>query len=99
MFEVPAAMQGKRVLLHFGAVGLSSLGMGEWKAKLVTHIGGSVSFAFRYHSVLHDGKNELVVRAFDDTTSGKQPTGKQTHSVSEGLRLHQDHRYLAARRA
>jgi hypothetical protein len=82
-FEVPAAMQGKRVLLHFGGVDYQSW---VWvNGQLAgTHVGGNVSFALEITRLLRAGSNELVVRALDDTTSGKQPTGKQTHTVSEG---------------
>ncbi len=82
-FEVPAAMRSRRVLLHFGGVDYQTW---VWvNGQLAgTHVGGNVSFSFDITPFLRDGSNELVVRAFDDTTSGKQPTGKQTHSVSEG---------------
>ncbi|MBP7934705.1 MAG: beta-galactosidase [Phycisphaerae bacterium] len=83
MFEVPAAMRGKRILLHFGAV--------DYKAtvwvngqEVGTHTGGSAPFAFEITKVLRDGANEVVVYGFDDTASGRQPTGKQTFTVSEG---------------
>jgi beta-galactosidase/beta-glucuronidase len=82
-FDVPAGMKGKRVLLHFGGVDYQTW---VWlNGNLVgTHVGGDVSFAFDITRFLRDGSNELVVRAFDDTASGRQPTGKQTHTVSEG---------------
>ena len=82
-FEVPASMKGKRVRLHFGAVDYQAW---VWvNGQLAgSHVGGSVAFNFDITSLLQDGSNELVVHVFDDTASGKQPTGKQTHSVSEG---------------
>jgi hypothetical protein len=82
-FEVPAAMKGKRVRLHFGGVDYRAW---VWvNGQLVgEHSGGNVAFSFDITKLLRDGPNELVVRAFDDTTSGCQPTGKQTHNVSEG---------------
>ncbi|MEN6309242.1 MAG: glycoside hydrolase family 2 TIM barrel-domain containing protein, partial [Anaerohalosphaeraceae bacterium] len=46
--------------------------------------GGNAAFAFEVTDVLTTGKNEVVVRVFDDTRSGQQPTGKQAHGVSEG---------------
>src|SRR5690606_2199075 len=49
-----------------------------------SHVGGNVSFAFDITPLLREGQNELVVRAFDETAGGKQPTGKQTHTISEG---------------
>ncbi len=82
-FEVPAAMRGQRVLLHFGGVDYQTW---VWVngQRVGTHVGGDVSFSFDITKYLHDGSNEVVVHAFDDTASGDQPTGKQTHTVSEG---------------
>jgi hypothetical protein len=82
-FAVPAAMQGKRVLLHFGGVDYQTW---VWinGQPVGSHVGGNVSFSFDITPFLRPGSNEVVVHAFDDTASGKQPTGKQTHTVSEG---------------
>lgn len=83
MFEVPDAMKGKRILLHFGGVDYKT-----WvylNGKLVgDHVGGCVGFAFDVTSFLKPGQNELVVRVFDDTAGGDQPAGKQTATVSKG---------------
>ena len=83
LFDRPDTMKNKRVLLHFGAV--------DYRARVWvngqlagTHTGGDVSFAFDITPLLQNTKNELVVQAFDDTASGNQPTGKQTHTVSQG---------------
>jgi len=89
-FEVPAAMReamrdGGRVLLHFGGI--------DYKATVWIngnlaggHTGGNVSFSLDITRLLRaDGAaNEIVVRALDDTASGNQPTGKQTHNTSQG---------------
>jgi hypothetical protein len=82
-FEVPAAMRGQRVRLHFGGV--------DWQTWVYvnghsagTHIGGDVAFSFDITKFLRDGSNELVVQVFHDCAGGNQPTGKQTHTVSEG---------------
>ena len=82
-FEIPAAMRGQRVRLHFGGVDYQTW---VWVngQRVGTHVGGNVSFSFDITKFLRDGSNEIVVHAFDDTASGKQPTGKQTHTVSEG---------------
>ncbi|HEY9173025.1 MAG TPA: sugar-binding domain-containing protein [Verrucomicrobiae bacterium] len=82
-FELPVAMKGKRVRLHFGSVDYQTW---VWVNGQLAgeHVGGNVSFSFEITKFLRDGQNELVVRAFDDTASGRQPTGKQTHTVSEG---------------
>jgi hypothetical protein len=83
MFEVPAAMQGQHVRLHFGAV--------DYEARVWVngrpagaHVGGSVPFDFEVTKLLRAGENELVVNVFHDVAGGREPTGKQTHTVSEG---------------
>jgi len=83
MFEVPASMKDQRVILHFGGVDYQSWVYVNGQAA-GTHIGGNVAFSFDITKLLRPGQNELVVRAFDNTASGNQPTGKQTHTVSEG---------------
>ena len=77
-FEVPAAMQGRRLLLHFGAV--------DWHATVWVngklageHKGGYTPFVFDVTALVGPGVNELVVSARDDTRSGLQATGKQAH--------------------
>ena len=83
MLELPAAMQGHRVLLHFGGVDYKT-----WVyvngALAGTHMGENVAFGFDITKLLHAGPNELVVRVFDDLRSGLQPGGKQAHNKSEG---------------
>ncbi len=82
-FVTPDNMAGKRIMLHFGAVDYQA-----WvylNGSLIgSHRGGNVAFSFDVTANLKAGENELVVRVFDDTRSGLQATGKQTHSVSEG---------------
>jgi len=82
-FELPASLKGKRVRVHFGGVDYQAW---VWvNGRLAgSHIGGNVGFTFEITKLLRDGQNEIVVRAYDDTASGRQPTGKQTHTVSEG---------------
>jgi len=82
-FEVPAAMQGRRVPLHFGGADYQSgaRGTGQHARQ---HVGRDGPIALEVTRLLRAGSNEIVVRALDETTSGKQPTGKQTHTVSEG---------------
>jgi hypothetical protein len=76
-------MKGQRIRLHFGGVDYQS-----WvyvNGKLAgTHIGGDVAFAYDITPLLVSGSNVVVVKVFDNTASGLQPTGKQTHTVSEG---------------
>jgi hypothetical protein len=82
-FQVPPAMQGKRVRLHFGAVDYQAR---VWvNGHLVgSHTGGSVPFDFDVTRLLQDGDNDLVVSVFHDVAGGREPTGKQTHTISEG---------------
>ena len=83
MFDVPATMKGKRILLNFGAV--------DYKAWVYvngqlagTHVGENAAFGFEVTPFLKEGGNEVVVRVFDDLRSGLQPGGKQAHNKSEG---------------
>ena len=82
-FELPAAMKGKRVRIHFGGV--------DYKAWVYingqlagTHIGENVAFAFDITKFLKDGQNEVVVKVLDDMWSGLQPCGKQSPGQSGG---------------
>jgi len=82
-FRLPAAMRGRRLLLHFDAV--------DWLARVWLngqlvgeHRGGYVPFAFEIRDLARDGDNELVLHVEDDIRSGRQAAGKQTHTVSEG---------------
>ena len=83
MFELPAAMKGKRVRLHFGGVDYKT-----WvyvNGQLAgTHVGENAAFNFDITGLLKEGANEVVVRVFDDLLSGVQPGGKQAHDKSEG---------------
>lgn len=82
-FELPAAMKGKRILLHFGGVDYRC-----WvyvNGQLVgTHVGENAAFSFEVTAVLNAGANEVVVKVFDDLRSGLQPGGKQAYKKSEG---------------
>ncbi len=71
-------LQGKRLLLHFGAVDYQcEVWVNEQLAG--THTGGYSSFSFDItQHVNTGGDNVLTVRAFDDVRSGKQPAGKQS---------------------
>ena len=83
MVELPPAMQGKRVRLHFGGVDYKT-----WvylNGQLAgTHIGGNVAFDFEVTKWLKEGPNELVVKVLDDMWSGLQPCGKQSPDQSGG---------------
>jgi hypothetical protein len=81
-FELPPAMKGKRVRIHFGGV--------DYKAWVYingqlagTHVGESSAFSFEITQWLKDGANEVVVRVLDDMWSGLQPCGKQSPNQSQ----------------
>lgn len=77
-FELTDAFQGKRTLLHFGAV--------DWrcvvyvnKQKVGQHDGGNDPFTFDITEYLTEsGEQELQVAVYDPSSGGGQPRGKQT---------------------
>lgn len=81
-FTVPRAWQGRRVLLHFGAV--------DWEATVYvngrevgTHRGGYDGFSFDItEALLDDGPQELIVGVYDPTDEGVYPRGKQVDDPS-----------------
>jgi beta-galactosidase/beta-glucuronidase len=77
-FSIPAAWQGKRVLLHFGAV--------DWQSTIFindqpigTHTGGFLPFCFDITDFLTSNglQNELLVSVWDPTDTQWQQRGKQ----------------------
>lgn len=73
---LPAAMKGKKVLLHFGAV--------DWRTTVYvngkeagTHEGGFDPFSFDITSLLKKGAQEITISVWDPTDEGPQPRGKQ----------------------
>ena len=74
-FTVPAEMQGKRVLLRFGAVDFACQVYvnGQMAG---THVGGYTPFALDVTPFLTEGENDLCVRVQDDPDC-TQPRGKQ----------------------
>ena len=83
LFELPPAMQGKRVRLHFGGV--------DYRAWVYVngqlagmHVGENAAFNFDITPWLKDGANEVVVKVLDDMWSGLQPCGKQSPDKSGG---------------
>jgi len=76
-FEVPRRWEGRRVLLHFGAVDweariwVNGVGVGE-------HRGGYDAFSMDVTAALKaEGEQELVVSVWDPSDAGPQPRGKQ----------------------
>ncbi|MBL8233881.1 MAG: glycoside hydrolase family 2 [Bryobacterales bacterium] len=74
--DLPAAWQGKRVLLHFGAVDYRAM---VWVNGQLAgqHEGGSVPFRFDITDLLAAGANTITVRAEDPPTDRFIPRGKQ----------------------
>ncbi|WP_295937694.1 sugar-binding domain-containing protein [uncultured Alistipes sp.] len=82
-FNVPSKWNGKRVLLHFGAV--------DWKAdvwvngiSVGSHTGGFTPFEMDITAALRKGANDLKVRVWDPTDASYQPRGKQVNNP-EGI--------------
>ncbi|MDQ1257595.1 MAG: hypothetical protein QG656_2201, partial [Candidatus Hydrogenedentes bacterium] len=75
--SLPSSWRGRRVLLHFGAVDFEAT---VWVngVRIGRHRGGYVQFSFDVTDALRPGKNEIVLRAVDDTRSPLQPVGKQS---------------------
>ena len=75
--QMPADWAGRNVMLNFGAVYYNSAVYID--GKLVgRHFGGSTSFAMDVTQYVGDGKqHSLVVHAYSNTRTGKQPAGKQ----------------------
>jgi len=77
-FSVPDDWQGKRLLLHFGAV--------DWKTtvwvngkKMGVHEGGYNSFTYDVTEAFNkNGEQQITVAVWDPTDKGFQPHGKQT---------------------
>lgn len=67
----------ENILLHFGAVDYYSevYVNGSLAGK---HRGGYASFTFDITEYAQDGDNTIVVYAYDDVRSGRQPRGKQS---------------------
>jgi beta-galactosidase/beta-glucuronidase len=75
-FELRASWDGRRVLLHFGAVDYRAW---VWvNGIFVTHHeGGHVPFSADVTHALHAGSNRVTVRVEDSSTDREQPRGKQ----------------------
>ncbi len=73
---IPREWEGRRVILHFGAV--------DWHASVEVnrknvgeHKGGYDPFSLDITDAVHPGENSLVVKVKDPTDTGGQPRGKQ----------------------
>ena len=76
-FTLSPEAEGRRVLLHFGAVDYRCEAWVNGKSVGV-HEGGYVSFTFEVTAALKPGENSLIVCAEDDQRHGRQPYGKQS---------------------
>lgn len=74
-FTVPAEMQGKRILLRFGAVDFACEVFVNGRTA-GSHKGGYTPFALDITPFLKDGENDLCVRV-EDYHDCTQPRGKQ----------------------
>ena len=75
--EIPAGWDGKRILLHFGAVDYIASVYIDGKIA-GRHWGGSSSFAIDITRLVSAGKTHtLVIRVEDDERSGEYAKGKQ----------------------
>ncbi|MDH7482361.1 MAG: glycoside hydrolase family 2 TIM barrel-domain containing protein [Armatimonadota bacterium] len=80
-FKVDKALQGRRLLLHFGAVDYEAR---VWVNghEVAHHRGGYTPFSADVTDVVDmNGENELVVYAVDELRTGFQPSGKQSHRL------------------
>lgn len=75
-FVLPEEMQGKRILLHFGAVDYIC---DVWVNgnHVCSHTGGQVGFETDITDALRDGENSIQVKVFDDYLDPTMPRGKQ----------------------
>ena len=75
-FTVPGAFQGRRTLLHFGAVDYRAWVWvnGQFAGQ---HEGGSTPFKFDITGLLKPGVNSVTVRAEDPPADRTIPRGKQ----------------------
>ena len=76
--NIPAAWEGKKILLNFGAVDYEATIYIDGRA-VETHYGAGSSFAVDLTGKVKAGQSHnLVVRVNDDLRSGRQPGGKQS---------------------
>ena len=75
-FTLPQEMQGKRILLHFGAVDYIC---DVWVNgnHVYSHTGGQVGFEADITESILDGENTIQVKVFDDYLDPAMPRGKQ----------------------
>lgn len=78
---LPDNFAGKRTILHIGACDyLSTVWVNG--AEVGIHRGGYISFSFDITKYLHEGENDITVRAEDENRKGTQPAGKQSNNYN-----------------
>ncbi len=75
-FTVPESWRGKRVLLHFGAVGREAA-VSVNGVEVCRHDNGYLPFSADITDALREGENELTVTAVNDLST-RYPLGKQS---------------------
>ncbi|RFS19859.1 beta-galactosidase [Chitinophaga silvatica] len=82
-WSIPSSMQGKKILLHFGA--------SDWRTTVYvngkeagTHEGGFDPFTIDITPFVKKGAQDIVVKVWDPTDEGPQPRGKQVNKP-EGI--------------
>ena len=83
-FQVPAAWQGQRVILHFGAVDFEATVLVNGK-EVGQHRGGYDPFEFDITPNLKEGANEIVVSVWDPTDASPNSRGKQVRKPDQGI--------------
>src|SRR6185369_10380387 len=83
-FTVPAAWQGQRVLLHFGAVDFETIVFINGK-EVERHRGGYDPFSIDITDAMQNAKNELVVSVWDPTDASPNSRGKQVRRPDKGI--------------
>ena len=78
---LPKSFDGKRILLHFGAVDYVATVYVNGK-KVGSHTGGYTPFSFDITDALTEGENVIVLSADDDVRSARQPAGKQSSRLN-----------------
>ncbi len=84
-FDLPSDMQGKRILLHCGAIDYESH---IWVngSFVKHHIGGHVGFQIEITDFIKAAGNEIIIKVFDDALDMEMPRGKQYwKEQSEGI--------------
>lgn len=74
---IPDGWDGKRILLHFGAVDYDATAWVNGR-KAGFHRGGHVPFTFDVTDLVESGENVITVRAVDDSRDRLKPRGKQS---------------------